>query len=66
MTSLDFFSIDLILTAELGPGVYSASNRNEYQFHSITTKISRYKWKDNIKIILKTNSGKVWTEYKLA
>jgi hypothetical protein len=25
------FSIDLILPAELGPGVYSASNRNEYQ-----------------------------------
>jgi hypothetical protein len=28
---LDFFSIDLILPAALGPGVYSASNRNEYQ-----------------------------------
>jgi hypothetical protein len=26
-----FFSIDLILPAALGPGVYSASNRNEYQ-----------------------------------
>jgi hypothetical protein len=25
------FSIDLILPAVLGPGVYSASNRNEYQ-----------------------------------
>jgi hypothetical protein len=25
------FSIDLILPAALGPGVYSASNRNEYQ-----------------------------------
>jgi hypothetical protein len=25
------FSIYLILPAELGPGVYSASNRNEYQ-----------------------------------
>jgi hypothetical protein len=25
------FSIYLILTAALGPGVYSASNRNEYQ-----------------------------------
>jgi hypothetical protein len=25
------FSIHLILPAELGPGVYSASNRNEYQ-----------------------------------
>jgi hypothetical protein len=31
MRSLDFFSIDLILPAALGPGVYSASNRNEYQ-----------------------------------
>jgi hypothetical protein len=26
-----FFSIDLILLAALGRGVYSASNRNEYQ-----------------------------------
>jgi hypothetical protein len=27
----EFFSIYLILSATLGPGVYSASNRNEYQ-----------------------------------
>jgi hypothetical protein len=27
----EFFSIYLILPAALGPGVYSASNRNEYQ-----------------------------------
>jgi hypothetical protein len=27
----DFFSIYLILPAALGPGYYSASNRNEYQ-----------------------------------
>jgi hypothetical protein len=26
-----FLSVDLILPAALGPGVYSASNRNEYQ-----------------------------------
>jgi hypothetical protein len=26
----EFFSIYLILPAALGPGVYSASNRNEY------------------------------------
>jgi hypothetical protein len=26
-----FFSIYLILPAALGPGLYSASNRNEYQ-----------------------------------
>jgi hypothetical protein len=26
-----FFSIYLILTAALGPGAHSASNRNEYQ-----------------------------------
>jgi hypothetical protein len=26
-----FFSIYLIFPAALGPGVYSASNRNEYQ-----------------------------------
>jgi hypothetical protein len=26
-----FFSIYLILSATLGPGVYSASNRNKYQ-----------------------------------
>jgi hypothetical protein len=28
-----FFSICLILPAALEPGVYSASNRNEYQKH---------------------------------
>jgi hypothetical protein len=28
---MDFFSIYLILPAALGPGVYSASDRNEYQ-----------------------------------
>jgi hypothetical protein len=28
---IGFFSIDLILPAALGPGVYSASNRNQYQ-----------------------------------
>jgi hypothetical protein len=28
---IGFFSIDLILLAALGPGVHSASNRNEYQ-----------------------------------
>jgi hypothetical protein len=28
---IEFFSIYLILLAALGPGVYSASNRNEYQ-----------------------------------
>jgi hypothetical protein len=27
----EFFSIYLILPAALGPGIYSASNRNEYQ-----------------------------------
>jgi hypothetical protein len=27
----EFFSIYLILLAALGPGVYSSSNRNEYQ-----------------------------------
>jgi hypothetical protein len=31
----DFFSIYLILPAALDPGVYSASNRNEYQKHTI-------------------------------
>jgi hypothetical protein len=29
------FEIYLILPAALGPGVYSASNRNEYQKHKI-------------------------------
>jgi hypothetical protein len=29
----EFFSIYLILPAALGPGVYSASNINEYQKH---------------------------------
>jgi hypothetical protein len=28
-----FLSIYLILLAALGPGIYSASNRNEYQKH---------------------------------
>jgi hypothetical protein len=28
-----FFKINLILMAALDPGVYSASNRNEYQKH---------------------------------
>jgi hypothetical protein len=28
---IGFFSIDLILPAALGPGVYSASNKIEYQ-----------------------------------
>jgi hypothetical protein len=27
----EFFSIYVILPAALGPGIYSASNRNEYQ-----------------------------------
>jgi hypothetical protein len=31
MRLMDFLSIYLILPAALGPGVYSASNRNEYQ-----------------------------------
>jgi hypothetical protein len=31
VTVIGFFSIDLILLASLGPGVYSASIRNEYQ-----------------------------------
>jgi hypothetical protein len=28
---MNFFAIYLILPATVGPGVYSASNRNEYQ-----------------------------------
>jgi hypothetical protein len=28
---IEFFSVYLILPAALGPGVYSVSNRNEYQ-----------------------------------
>jgi hypothetical protein len=31
------FAINLILPAILGPGVYSASNRNEYQKHKNNT-----------------------------
>jgi hypothetical protein len=30
-SSLIFFNLPKILPAALGPGVYSASNRNEYQ-----------------------------------
>jgi hypothetical protein len=35
------FSIYLILPAALGPGVYSASNRNEYQKHKNYVKCGR-------------------------
>jgi hypothetical protein len=28
---IEFFSIYLVLPAALGPGIYSASNRNEHQ-----------------------------------
>jgi hypothetical protein len=35
------FSIDLILPAALGPGVHSASNRNEYQEYSWEVKGGR-------------------------
>jgi hypothetical protein len=31
----EIFSVYLILPAALGPGIYSASNRNEYQKHKI-------------------------------
>jgi hypothetical protein len=31
MTSLNYFSMYLILPVELGPGVYSDSNRNKHQ-----------------------------------
>jgi hypothetical protein len=30
---IEFLSVYLILPAALGPGVYSASSRNEYQKH---------------------------------
>jgi hypothetical protein len=33
----EFFSIYLILPVTLGPGVYSASNRNEYQKRKIVS-----------------------------
>jgi hypothetical protein len=38
---IGFFSIDLILPAALGPGVYSAPNRNEYQESSWGVKGGR-------------------------
>jgi len=37
MVSLKFF-IDIILPAALGPGVDSASNRNEYQEYFLEVK----------------------------
>jgi hypothetical protein len=37
----DFFSIYVILPAVLGPGVYSASKRNEYQRQKIMFLRSR-------------------------
>jgi hypothetical protein len=36
-----FFSIYLILLAALSPGVYSASNRNEYQKQKSNLSVSR-------------------------
>jgi hypothetical protein len=42
----------LILPAALGPGVYSASNRNEYQKHKIImflrSKVRRVRRADNL------------------
>jgi hypothetical protein len=39
-----FFSTDLILPADYGPGVDSASNRNEYQESSWGAKGGRRVW----------------------
>jgi hypothetical protein len=50
-----FLSIYLILLAALGPGVYSASNRKEYQ------KQTRNSWEDNIKNVCYINGlGECW------
>jgi hypothetical protein len=37
-----FFSMYLILAAALGPGVYSALNRNKYRKQKNNVKIKRY------------------------
>jgi hypothetical protein len=52
----DFFYIYLILPAALGPGVYSAFNRNEYQKHKniimfLRSKVRRVRRADNLTAI---------------
>jgi hypothetical protein len=54
MRLLDFFSIDLILPAALGPVVYSASNRNVYQKQKkmfLGTKVLPVRKADNLTAI---------------
>jgi hypothetical protein len=46
--------IKIILPATLGPGVYSASNRNEYQKHknnNVRSKVRRVRRSDNLTAI---------------
>jgi hypothetical protein len=48
------FYIYLILPAALGPGAYSASNRNEYRFKKIMflgSKVRPVRWADNLTAI---------------
>jgi hypothetical protein len=49
MRLMIFFSIYLILPAALGPGVYSASNRDEYQKHENNVLVE-----SNLSLVLTT------------
>jgi hypothetical protein len=59
MVSLDFF-IDIILRPHYGPGVDSASNRNEYQEYFLGVKAAgAYGWQPyhlHVPIVLKSGS----------
>jgi hypothetical protein len=48
-----FFSVDLILPTALGLGVYSASNRNEYQKMFLASKARPARKSDNLIAICK-------------
>jgi hypothetical protein len=55
---IDFFSINLILSAAPGPGVYLVSNRNEYQKIFLRVKCGR---RVVLTTLLPSVSRSVWT-----
>jgi hypothetical protein len=52
---VDFFLNDLILPVALGPGIYTASNRNEYRKHKhkmfLGSKVRRVRKADSLTAI---------------
>jgi hypothetical protein len=57
--------IDLILPASLGPGVYSASNRNEYRKHLkkkmfLGSKVRPVRGADNLTAIYEPTVYTMW------